>query len=104
MGLTTWVSVVCLSLVGTICTVGVFYQGYKESLFERIGASLLAVWCFERVRFKVAISGETEPIHLILHVGMAIFLLGLACRVWRAAAVQKRDTLEFLKKRMIHIS
>lgn len=95
MDLTTWLSVVCLSVVGAICTIGVFYSGYKESLFERIGASLLAIWCFERVRFKIVTPAETEPIHLILHVGMAVFFLGLACRIWRSAVVQKGDKTPF---------
>lgn len=71
-------SVACLLLTGAICTIGVFYQGYQESLAERVGASMIAVWCFARADYKITTLDPTEAVHLFLHVGLAIFAVGLA--------------------------
>lgn len=78
MDFATMLSVGCLLLTGVICTIGVFYQGYQESLAERVGASMIAIWCFSRVDYKLATGNPTEAVHLFLHVGLAVFAVGLA--------------------------
>jgi len=61
-----------------LCTIGVFYAGYRENIFERVGASFLAIWCFARIDYKFTTDTPTEPVHLFLHIGLALFFGGLA--------------------------
>ena len=72
------VSIICLTIIGSICTLGIFYQGYQENLLERIGASLIAIWAFARLEYKLSDPTPAEPIHLFLHVGLASLCIGLA--------------------------
>lgn len=77
-------SVLCLAIVGGLCAVGVFHPRYQDTLGERIGMSLVGLWCLARLPVKLASGAATEPVHLMLQVGMASFALGMAWAKWRA--------------------
>lgn len=77
------ISIVCLFLTGVLCVVGVFHPLYKDTLGERIGMSLIGIWCMARVPVKL-VDLDTEPVHMLLHVGMAVFACGMAVAKYRA--------------------
>lgn len=85
-------SIVCLSIVAILCTWGVFTRFYNESLLERLGMSLIAIWCISRIVHKVEF-GYTEAQHLFLHVGMASLAVGM---VW--AKFLHRDIIRLRNK------
>jgi hypothetical protein len=77
-------SAACLAVVGLLCIVGVFHPRYKDTLLERIGMSLVGLWCLARIAVKVSAGEQTEPVHLLLHVGLACFAVGMAAAKWRS--------------------
>lgn len=76
------VSVVSLSVVTTVCVLGIF-GNYRDNLAQRIGMCALAVWCVLRIQTKIMETGETDPVHLWMHIGLAIYALGAAWRQYR---------------------
>ena len=85
-------SIILLSLVGLLCLVGVFHPLYKDTLAERIGMSLVGVWCLARVGAKID-DPHTEPVHMMLHVGMAVFAVGMAWAKFKARHKIRRNFL-----------
>lgn len=82
-------SAICMAVIGTLCVVGVFYHRYDDTIGERLGMSLIGMWTLARLPVKVAqafnqIDGDTESVHLMLHIGLASFALGMAWAKWRA--------------------
>ncbi len=77
------ISIVSLSLVAALCVVGVFHPRFDDTLGQRVGMSLIGIWCILRVQAKLT-AFDTEPVHLILHVGLACYACGTALKVWRA--------------------
>ena len=59
-------NIITLLVILSISLVTVFYAGYKDSLPERIGASIIGVWAISRL----VIYGETSPDMLMLQVGL----------------------------------
>lgn len=96
MDLTLLISVVSLGIVGALCTFGVFYSGYNENIFERVGASFLAIWCFARIDYKLSSGLPTEPVHLFLHIGLALLFGGLAYSMRKSSTTAKLDFLKNL--------
>jgi hypothetical protein len=83
------ISALCLAIIGALCLVGVFHPRYDDTLGERLGMSLVGMWTLARLPIKVAqvfdlVDGDTEPVHLMLHIGLASFALGMAWAKWRA--------------------
>lgn len=77
-------SALCLAIVGVLCVVGVFHPRYDDTLGERLGMSLVGLWCLARVPTKLLEDADTEPVHLLLHIGLASFALGMAFAKYRA--------------------
>lgn len=75
-------SVIALSIVTAVCMLGIFGK-YRDNLAQRIGMCALAVWCVLRIEVKLLESGETEPVHLWLHIGLAVYALGAAWRQYK---------------------
>lgn len=70
-----YVSIVLLSAVGMLCTAGVLSSSYNDTLMQRIGLALVAIWCAARVSSKLA-EPSTDAIHLLLHGGLATYAVG----------------------------
>ena len=99
MDLTLIISVVSLGIVGGLCTFGVFYSQYQENLLERVGASFIAIWCFARLDYKITTGIGTEPVHLFLHIGLALLFMGLAYSLHRRCVKSRFDDVKaFLSK------
>jgi hypothetical protein len=88
------ISALCLALVGVLCVVGVFHPRYEDTLGERIGMSMVGLWCLARVPTKLWEGAETEPVHLLLHIGLASFALGMAIAKYRARHCDCRNEEE----------
>lgn len=82
--MTAMISALCLSVVGALCVVGVFHPRYDDTLGERLGMSLVGLWCLARVPSKLLEDADTEPLHLLLHIGLASFAMGMALAKYRA--------------------
>lgn len=83
------VSILALSLVAVLCVVGVFHHRFDDTLGQRIGMSLIGVWCILRVQAKLT-TFDTEPVHMILHIGLACYACGTALKIWRAHKFKQR--------------
>ncbi len=73
------VSVICLSVVGLLCVVGTFHHRFDDNLGMRIGMGILGIGCAGRV-VRLIETQSISPDALVMHVGMAMFALGLAWR------------------------
>lgn len=74
------ISIVALAVTGALCTWGVFSGAYDDTLLQRVGMSCLALWCWARLPIKLE-TLETEPVHLVLHVGLAVYAVGTALKL-----------------------
>lgn len=81
-----YLSIILLSTVGALCAIGVFHPLYKDTLGERVGMSLIALWCLARVGSKLT-NPDTEPVNLLLHTGMFVFAVSMASAKWKARHV-----------------
>lgn len=86
------ISIVALSLVAVLCVVGVFHSRFDDTLGQRLGMSLIGIWCILRVQTKLS-TMDTEPVHLMLHVGLACYATGTALKIWRAQRFKRRHEL-----------
>ena len=77
-----YVSICALSIVAVLCLVGVFSSHFDDTLGQRVGMSLIAIWCIARVQTKM-LDPDTEPVHLLLHIGLASYAIGTALKHWR---------------------
>lgn len=69
-------SAVLLTITGISCVYLVFkYANYNHWL-HTIGLSLIGIWSLARLPVKLVV-GYTEPIHLMLHLGLTCLMLGL---------------------------
>ena len=75
-----WVlSALCLLFVSLLCLVGVFHRDFDDNLCQRIGMSLLCLGCLGLA--QRVITTRCVPLDaMALHIGLAIFGLGM---VWR---------------------
>lgn len=76
------ISIICLSVVGLLALAGVASRLYDDGMLERIGLSLISMWSFARVAVKFD-DPYTEPVHLILHLGMLALALGITYKKWQ---------------------
>ena len=77
------ISIVALSVVALLCLLGVFHPRYDDTLGQRIGMSVIAVWCILRIQVKLT-DFDTEPVHMLLHLGMLSYALGTLRKILRA--------------------
>ena len=59
-------NILTLSIIAIISMITVFYEGYRDSMAERIGASLIAIWAYA----QLAIWWDARPELLMLQVGL----------------------------------
>ena len=83
------ISILCLSVTGALCGAAVFSHRFDDNLLQRVGLSAVALWCLARLPEKVA-SMHTEPVHLVLHLGLACYAVGLAIKVRRSQHMRRR--------------
>jgi threonine/homoserine efflux transporter RhtA len=74
------VSIVALSIVGGLCVVGVFHPRFNDNFVQRVGLSMLGIWCILRIYVKVE-TMDTEPVHLFLHIGLALYAISTAYKL-----------------------
>ena len=73
------ISFILLSLVGLSCAYLLFTRNFIANIWETIGFSLIGIWSLARLPVK-AITGETELVHMMLHIGLAAYFIG---KLWR---------------------
>lgn len=83
-----YLSILCLFIVGAVCTFGVFSEHFDDTLIQRVGMGLLALWCFGRLPAAVRDAAEAQP-DLVLHAGMAAFAVGTALKLVRRQTAGK---------------
>ena len=83
------VSIVALVIVAVLCLVGVFHPRFDDTLGQRVGMSMIGIWCILRVQTKLT-SFDTEPVHMILHIGLATYACGTALKMYRAHKFKAR--------------
>ena len=87
------ISFVCLGFVVVLAAADVIFLVRKESasagfttnavdLVKATGVALIGLWALARLPVK-AMGGTTEPVHLVLHVGLALLSIGMALHRWR---------------------
>ena len=59
-------NIITLLTIATISMVTIFYDGYKDSMAERIGASLIGIWAFA----QLAVWWDARPELILLQVGL----------------------------------
>jgi hypothetical protein len=75
-------SVLCLTVVGLLCILGVFHPQYDDTLGERVGMSAIGLWSIAKVSAILSGGAEEFPA-LLLHAGLASFACGMAAAKWR---------------------
>lgn len=72
-------NIITLLAILSISLVTIFYEGYRDSLLERIGASILGIWAISRL----ARYGQTSPDMLMLQAGLTLRGLAITIRAIR---------------------
>jgi hypothetical protein len=82
-------SIICLSWLALLCLLGVFHDAFEDNLLQRIGMAMMAIWCVSRVWEKLH-TWDTDTIHIVLHVALAMYATGTALKVARRHWALKR--------------
>ncbi len=81
------VSVVCLSVVGGLSLWGLVSRHYKDNWLQALGLVCLVLWAFGRASVLggrvMAGDWHISFYQLLSHVGLLLFALGTAHKVWR---------------------
>ena len=77
-----FVGVVCLTVVAVLCAVGAFSRAYPDNLLQRLGMSTMGIWCGVRMAEQLQ-EQSTDTVQLMLDVGLAIYAVGTALRMYR---------------------
>jgi hypothetical protein len=80
--MTGGISFALLLIVGILCGHAVLIDLTKKNIFETLGYSLIGIWALARLPEKF-MTLHTEPIHMILHVGLFLLVGGTWLRHWR---------------------
>ncbi len=79
------VSAVLLILIALLCLLGIFHPAYEDSALERVGMSIISLWCIARA-YSVHIGHPNDDVsdvgELILYVGMFCYAIAAALRGW----------------------
>lgn len=82
-------SLLCLALTGVLATWGVFSRHFDDSLLQRIGLATLAIACILRVPDRIY-HPHTPPELLMAQVGLAVYGIGTAIKLWRKTRAATR--------------
>lgn len=86
------VSLACLLITGSIASWAVFSQHYDDTLIQRAGLSVVAMTCFARAYERLAYEVPAPPpILLLSQIGLCLYAIGTAWRVWQAASSRHVD-------------
>ena len=82
-------SFLCLIVTGTIAAWGVFSAHFDDTLMQRLGLSIVAIGCAVRAfeRFTQDVPAP-PPALLWSQVGLALYAVGTALRLWRQSQAQ----------------
>ena len=94
------ISIVALSIVATLCVIGVFHPRFDDTLGQRIGMSIIGSWCLLRIPVKFG-TFDTEPVHLLLHIGMAFYACGTALKAWRKYRSEREQLMHRIDDMMV---
>ena len=72
-------NILTLSTIAIISMVTIFYEGYKDSMAERIGASLIGIWAYA----QLAVWWEINPAQLLLQVGLVCRGIAILFRAFK---------------------
>lgn len=85
-------SLACLLVTGAIATVGVFSNHYDDNVLQRVGLSIIAIGTISRAVERMANDVPDPPFILLAsQVGLALFAVGTAHKVWRAGRAQQAE-------------
>ncbi len=79
-------SILLLILIAALCLLGIFHPAYEDSALERVGMSVISLWCLSRAySIQVGHSGDdvSDLGELILYVGMLCYAVAAAYRAWQ---------------------
>ena len=88
-------NIITLLTIAFISMVTVFYEGYRDSMAERIGASLIAIWAFA----QLVVWSEVHPAQLLLQVGLVCRGVAILFRAFKGkpnGAIEALDDLNEL--------
>lgn len=94
------ISILCLAVTATLCTVGVFAR-FDDTLTQRIGLSLVAIWCILRVEEKLS-SQYTEPVHIVLHLGLMVYAVGTFFKVRKNSGTRMAERRSVRREFSVH--
>ena len=72
-------NILTLSIIAIISMITVFYEGYRDSMSERIGASLIAIWAYA----QLAVWWDARPELLMLQVGLVCRGIAILFRAFK---------------------
>ena len=80
------ISMILLTLIALLCLLGIFHPQYEDSTLERVGMSVISLWCLARV-FSIHRGYPNDDVsdagELILYTGMFCYAVAAAFRGWR---------------------
>lgn len=89
MSIESAISLACLLITGSIAAWGIFSHHFDDTVLQRIGMSIVATGCFtralERIHHHIP---EPPPALLWSQIGLAIYAVGTAIRLWVASRKQ----------------
>jgi hypothetical protein len=84
------VSAGSLAVVGTLALIGVFHPHYEDTLAERVGLSIVSLWCLLRVPNVGSVHLTTVLGDVVLHIGLACYAVGVCARKVRTIRAAHR--------------
>lgn len=79
-------SAILLILIASLCLLGIFHPAYEDSALERVGMSIVSLWCIARA-YSIHVGHPNDDVsdmgELILYVGMACYAIASAVRGWK---------------------
>lgn len=96
-------SLLCLIVTGGLASFAVFSHHYDDTLLQRMGLSIVAIGCIvragERLAFDVA---DPPPILLLSQLGLALYAVGTALKLWRARPRCERRHQKYERRGAAH--
>ena len=83
-------TIICLALLGSAATWGVFTKHVDDTLGQRIGLSIVAVSCFVRLAQRISYDLPQPPIEtLTILFGVTVYAVSTAVKI--VCAHRKQD-------------
>lgn len=79
-------SILLLILIAALCLLGIFHPAHDDSALERVGMSVISLWCIARA-YSIHVGRTEDDVsdigELILYVGMFCYAVAAAYRAWQ---------------------